>query len=225
MKPRSSNQTNRALTLEEVLVGIVVVVALVIICLLPSLRQAKMTAQRVSCNGNLKGIGLSFRVWEGDHGGKSPMQISVTNGGTMELADGNNAWINFAVMSNELSSPRIVICPADKTRFYAANFSTDFDNSKVSYFEGLDAIEPEPSTYLYSQRLLSGDENFAIRGVPAKPGLLELTTNCQITWTSARHQFIGNIGMADGSVGEIRTTGLQQAIQNTGLATNRLAIP
>jgi prepilin-type N-terminal cleavage/methylation domain-containing protein len=224
MKPRFSHQTNRALTLVEVLV-VIAILAVLVALLVPALAEARKKSQLISCNGNLKEIGLSFRVWEGDHGDKPPMQISVTNGGTMELAKGNNAWINFAVMSNELSSPRTVICPADKTRYYAANFSTDFNNSKVSYFVGLDAVEPEPSTYLYSQRLLSGDENFAISGVPVKPGLLEITTNSQITWTSARHQFIGNIGMADGSVEQIRTTGLEQAIQNTGLATNRLAIP
>ena len=92
MKPRFSNQTNHAMTLVEVLVVIVVVlVVLLVTLLLPALHQAKMKAQLISCNGNLKGIGLSFRVWGGDHGDKSPMQISVTNGGTMELAKGNNA--------------------------------------------------------------------------------------------------------------------------------------
>jgi competence protein ComGC len=220
MKPRSSNQTNHALTLVEVLLVIVVIiVALLVILLLPALHQAKIKAQLISCNGNLKEIGLSFRVWEGDHGDKYPMQTSVTNGGTMELASGSTAWINFAVMSNELATPKTVICPADKIRFYATNFTTDFNNSKVSYFVSLDASDGQPEMFL------SGDENFAIGGVLVKSGLLELSTNMAITWSTARHKFIGNIGLADGSVQQITTTNLQQAIQSNGVATNRLAIP
>jgi len=224
MKPRCSHQTNRALTLVEVLV-VIAILAVLVVLLPPALADARKKAQLISCNGNLKQIGLSFCVWEGDHGGKSPMQVSVTNGGTMELANGNSAWINFAVMSNELATPKIVICPADKTRFFATNFTTDFNNSKVSYFVGLDAVEPEPSTYLYAQRFLSGDENFAGSGVPVKSGLLELSTNTPIAWTAARHKFVGNIGLADGSVQQVTTVGLQTALHQTGLATNRLAIP
>ena len=72
---------------------------------------------------------------------------------------------------------------------------------------------------------LSGDDNFAINGVSVKSELLEVSTNMTVTWTAARHKFIGNIGLADGSVQQITTTNLQQAIQATGIATNRLAIP
>jgi competence protein ComGC len=218
MKPRFSNQRNHALTLVEVLV-IVAVTSLLFFLIVPWLMQARQKSGSICCNCNLKQIGLSFRVWEGDHGDKYPMQTSVTNGGTMELANGNTAWINFAVMSNELSTPKVLICPADKTRFYATSFTTYFNNSKVSYFVSLDATETQP------QMFLSGDENFAIGGVPVRPGLLELSTNISVTWTTERHKFIGNIGLADGSVQQITTTDLEQAIQNTRGATNRLAIP
>jgi hypothetical protein len=83
----------------------------------------------------------------------------------------------------------------------------------------LDASSDQPEIFL------SGDENFAIGGVPVKSGLLELSTNMAITWTTARHKFIGNIGLADGSVQQITTTNLQRAIQSTGVATNRLELP
>jgi len=137
----------------------------------------------------------------------------------MELANGNTAWINFAIMSNELSTPKILICPADKTRFSATNFTTDFNNNKVSYFVSLDASSDQPEMFL------SGDENFAVSGIPVKSGLLELSTNIAISWTAARHKFVGNIGLADGSVEQITTTNLEQAIQSAGVAKNRLAIP
>jgi hypothetical protein len=55
--------------------------------------------------------------------------------------------------------------------------------------------------------------------------LLELSTNAPISWTSARHHFAGNIGLADGSVQQFTIQRLQNALQQTGLATNRLAIP
>jgi competence protein ComGC len=206
------------LTLVEVLA--IVAVASLLLCLgVAWLIQARQRSGSICCNCNLKQIGLSFRVWEGDHNDKYPMQTSVTNGGTMELANGSTAWVNFAVISNELSTPKVLICPADMTRIYAANFTTDFNNGKVSYFVSLDASSDQPEIFL------SGDENFAIGGVPVKSGLLELSTNMAITWTTARHKFIGNIGLADGSVQQITTTNLEQAIQSTGVATNRLAIP
>jgi len=52
----------------------------------------------------------------------------------------------------------------------------------------------------YPQAFLSGDDNFEIGGVPVKSGLLQFSTNTTIAWTGARHEFAGNIGLADGSV-------------------------
>jgi prepilin-type processing-associated H-X9-DG protein len=72
---------------------------------------------------------------------------------------------------------------------------------------------------------LSGDDNFAIGGVPVKSGLLQLLTNTPVAWTKTRHKLYGNIGLADGSVQQLTTDGLRQALQQTGVATNRLVIP
>src|SRR5260221_7829496 len=159
MKPRSSNKTTHALTRLEVL-AIIAVTSLLFCLGVAWLIKARQRSGSICCNCNLKNIGLSFRVWEGDRGDKYPMQTSVTNGGTMELANGSNAWINFAVMSNELATPEILICPADKTRFYATNFTSDFNNGKVSYFVSLYASSDKPEMFLY------GDVNFGIAGVP-----------------------------------------------------------
>jgi prepilin-type processing-associated H-X9-DG protein len=54
---------------------------------------------------------------------------------------------------------------------------------------------------------------------------LELPTNAPIAWSAARHKFSGNYGLADGSVYQVTTNGLRHALQQTGLATNRLALP
>lgn len=217
MKPRVSHHKTAALTLVEVLV-VIAMLAVLAAMLLPAQSHPRK-AMQIQCVNNLKQIGLAYRIWAGDQTAKFPMEVSVTNGGTMGLADGQNAWINYFVMSNELSTPKILHCPADANSFAATNFSVGFNNQNVSYFVGLDASDE------YPQRFLSGDDNFEISGVPIKSGLLELSTNVPIAWTTARHNIVGNIGLADGSVQQTTTVGLQAALQQTGLATNRLAIP
>ena len=197
---------------------VIVLLLVVAALLLPALAKAKIRGGP-NCVNNLKQIGLAYRIWAGDNNGKYPMQVSVTNGGTMELANGRNAWINLFVMSNELSTPKLLYCPADNNHVRATNFTTDFNNSKISYFVGLDANTNSPQVFL------SGDDNFAIGGVPVKSGLLELSTNAPISWTAARHKFVGNIGLADGSVQMVSNSGLTNLLHQTGLATNRLAIP
>jgi len=224
MKASASNQKTAALTRVDVLVVISITAVLILIFLEKTesdMRTGRLYAANINCINNLKQIGLAFRVWEGNHGDKFPMEISVTNGGTMELANGENAWINFSVMSRELSAPKILICPADAGKISATNFTNDFDNSKISYFVGLNAVENNPQT------LLSGDDNFAIGGVPIKSGLLEISTNMPITWTAARHRSNGRILFSDGSVlmSYPHRDCLTDLIRQTGLATNRLAIP
>jgi prepilin-type processing-associated H-X9-DG protein len=217
MKPRCSKQSRHALMLVEVLV-VIAVLAVVVAMILPHLAGSHRSL-RIECTNNLKQIGLGYRIWAGDYNDKYPMETSVTNGGTMGLADGRNAWINYFVMSKVLSTPKILQCPSDSNGFAATNFSAGFNNRNVSYFVGLDAGGNDP------QALLSGDDNFEIGGVPVKSGLLELASNVPIVWSAARHKFAGNIGLADGSVQMLNNSGLVNWFHQTGLGTNRLAIP
>jgi type II secretory pathway pseudopilin PulG len=229
MNPRVSNQKTAALTRVEVLVVLSVLAILLAILLSTRSHRPDLNlrreAQQINCINNLKQIGIACRIWEGDHSDKYPMQTSVTNGGTMELANGRNAWINFLVMSNELSTPKVLICPADIDKIAATDFTIDFNNSKISYFINLDADNA------YPQMFLSGDDNFAVSGIPEKSGLLELSTNAPIAWTTARHNRVGdigrvgNIGFTDGSVESVNNSGLTNLLRQTGIATNRLAIP
>jgi prepilin-type processing-associated H-X9-DG protein len=218
MKPRFSNQRNQALTLTEVLV-VVLILAFFAVLVVLTFRVAKLKISSVNCFEKLKMIGLGYRVWAQDHNDKYPMEVSVTNGGAMEFVNNGNVVTVFQIMSNELGTPKVLICPYDSERTCATNFSTDFTSKNISYFVGLDANQTHPQT------LLSGDDNFEIGGVPVKPGLLKLSTNTPISWTAARHKFAGNILLADGSVQTVTVQGLQKLLQQTGLATNRLAIP
>src|SRR5208283_5763737 len=83
LNPRVSHQKTAAMTLTEVLVVIVMLAVLVAI-LLPALKRSK-GGNYFSCGRNLREIGMAYRIWAGDNGDKFPMQVSVANGGTMEL--------------------------------------------------------------------------------------------------------------------------------------------
>lgn len=78
---------------------------------------------------NLKQIGLSFRIWSGDNCDQYPFNLSTNAGGTLELcareADGfdRNGWLHFLVLSNELNTPLVLVCPQERSRKAATNFS------------------------------------------------------------------------------------------------------
>jgi prepilin-type N-terminal cleavage/methylation domain-containing protein/prepilin-type processing-associated H-X9-DG protein len=208
-----------ALTLIEVLV-VVVVIGLLACFLSPSFRKAKERAKRISCVSNLEAIGITFKIWAGDHHGEYPMQASITNGGAMELVE-TNPFSFFQVMSNEFGNYRakVLVCPADVQRSPATNFTTDFNHSKISYFAGLDASDSMP------QMFLADDRNLATNGVAVGPGILVLATNQILGWTEEIHKGFGNIALADGSVQAFTREQLNMASQNSGAATNRLAMP
>ena len=134
----------------------------------------------------------------------------------MEFAFGPNLWKNFQVMSNELSTPKVLICPTD-TRDAATNF--DFlRNSNISFFIGIDAGESNP------QLILGGDRNIT-NGTLVKNGILEVTTNTPVGWTAEQHNHVGNLLLSDGSVQQLSQSGLRASMQNTGLFTNRFLMP
>jgi prepilin-type N-terminal cleavage/methylation domain-containing protein len=232
MKRRFSNQSRHAVTLVELLV-VIVVLAVLVVVLLPTLvpHSPRRMQSRINCINNLHQIGFAYKSWEGDNADKFPMQVSVTLGGSMEMAATGNVTQTFLVMSNELSTPKVLYCSFDNTHFVTNSFA-GLTSSNISYFVGVDASDVNP------QMILSGDANLEINGVPVKSGLLKLTQHSPVSWASGRHMtdyhvfFLpvhnepaGNIGLDDGSVQQVNTAGLQSAFSQTDLATNRLAIP
>jgi len=149
----------------------------------------------------------------------------------MELVGKGQAFMHFAVMSNELSTPKILVCPDEpnpQTKT-ATTFSPAFapafpqvpfsGNSNVSYFVGVDATDNLP------QAFLSGDRGFGVEQNAFGPGLHAISTNVPLRWVKGPHKGVGNIAFADGSVQQLASTKLQEAFKSTGLATNRLEIP
>ena len=217
MKPRPAKNKAAAMTFIELLL-VVAVLAWLVVIFLPDLGRPKRSS-RIGCVNNLKQIGLAYRMWAGDNGDKYPFELSVTNGGTKELNVGGNAWLNYLVMSNELSTPKFLICPKDQEHQPpATNFSAQLIGH-ISYFVGLDATQNDPQT------ILSGDANLATNGVPVNSGWLEITSNSSMAWTAHRHVNAGNILLGDGSVQSLSNSALTNQLSQTGLANNHFLIP
>ena len=83
---------------------------------------------KVQCIVSLKQIGLAFRVWSDDHHNQFPFNLSTNQGGTMEYCDRDtngfdrNAFRHLTIMSNELSSTRVLLCPSEKLEQLAVDF-------------------------------------------------------------------------------------------------------
>lgn len=213
----SRDNAGPAFTLIEVIV-IVATLALLFAVLLPALAKQKGKKERIDCVNNLKQIGLSFRIWAGDGGDRYPMAMPTNQGGTMEYVLTGEVFRHFQAMSNELGSTRILICPADKTRAPAPDF-TRLANTNLSYFVVPDANENLP------QSILSGDRNITNRFSPTN-GMLVLMTNQLVGWTKEMHKFQGNVALGDGSVQQSSSALLRSGIlPNTGFATNRILLP
>ena len=216
MKLNPAN-SRRGFTKIELLV-VIVVLAIIVAMILPALLASRRHASHISCAGVLKQIGLSFKVWALDHDGKYPMQTSITNGGTMELIASGNAFVHFQIMSNELTTTKILVCPNDGARIRADSWE-NLNNQNVSYFVGVDATHNNPTT------ILAGDRNLTLNDTPVNPGLVSFTPGSVAGWTKQIHNKQGNIVLSDGSVQQWNSARLDEAMKHTGMATNRLAIP
>ena len=148
------------------------------------------------------------------------MGVSITNGGSMEDALAGRVLSTFLVMSNELSTPKILKCPDDHERRLTNNF-VGLSAANVSYFVGIDDTND-----VNPQTLRFGDRHLELFGRPVRAGLTVFATNDVVTWSATLgHKNSGNISLGDGSVQSSTSSSLRSYLQQTGFATNRFAIP
>lgn len=96
---------------------------------LEQLSEAKAKAQSIACINNLKQLGLAARIWATDNGDVLPP--------------------NIMAMTNEMGSPKILVCPADSAHQPAADWAS-FTMANTSYeFLAPSGSETEPQRVVF----------------------------------------------------------------------------
>ena len=220
MQGRTNRKKKQGFTALEMIAMIALVVLLAVL-LLPTMVRPKNHHNRINCVSNLKQVGLAARMWANDNGEKFPWQVSTSTNGTMELVNGLSVSPHFLVMSNELNSPRILACNTDTKRSKAMLFS-QFDDTHLSYFVGLDSNEANP------QSILAGDRNIT-GGVRVTNTIHHFTSNSVVGFTKDLHNNCGNLALGDGSAQQVSRSALgnqiNAALLSSGQPALRLAIP
>jgi hypothetical protein len=228
MTIRAPRNFRRGLTRIEllVIVGSAVLVLLVMLAGVGVLIYARRSGPnarvaRIQCVSSLKQVAIAYKLWSTDHGDKLPWQVPAKDDGTLEYVQGREVFRHFLVASNELVSPKILVCPADRERQKVPSWSQFEGHRNLSYIIGVDSDDTKPQT------ILSGDRNLT-GGTMASENILMLPAS-SAGWGKDIHRGAGNLSLADGSARQTSTLALQKQLEADqimrGARATRLAVP
>ena len=194
------NRGSLAFTLIELLC-VIAIIGILMAMLFPALSQGRMRARQIQCVSNLRQIGIVFQTFAHDHNGLFPMGVPAGAGGSQEFVqnarlvpgDSYFSFRHFQVLSNDLVTPKLLVCPAD-IRIPATNFAA-LKNENLSFFVSPDAQYSKPNSVLAGDRNLTNIWATNATMVRLKPG-------SHLRWTHELHRFKGNLLFSDGHVEE-----------------------
>jgi hypothetical protein len=191
---------------------------LLVVVSLPLLANNTARSDQAACINNLRLIGRAFHQWSMEHEGFMPWWLPAPTG-TQSDPNKHNLWYQYAWLSKELATPRILKDPADTTPSgrTAVIWANDprgglanpaYQNNALSYWLGLHASVAQPLS------VIAGDRNITTAGSITCAGILSarMLDPQSISWTDAVHGRFGSLVFSDGRVEQMGETRLREAI-------------
>lgn len=237
MKARSKSKVSRGggirrrsqdgLTMTEVCCALAAL-ALLLMVALPALGMSKGRSHRIVCVNNLSRIGQATAMWANEHDGRRPMMTPYWEGGIQTSgilgtpppgtpsfqwgAFNNQTWFHYFWLSNELVTPKVLLCPSDTGPYKrpAGDWSvspttgllhSNFRGNSVSY-------SVAHSTSDYERSIINSDRNLPFTtplvscgyGYQGLRGISPTTQLLSWAGTPPLHYQEGNLLYNDGSV-------------------------